>query len=273
MRVTQLMSLQNPKVKATVALRDRKTRDANGLTLLEGYRELTRAFEYGMTLKSCFFCPSQFLGVNEMTFLRELDAADVPLYEVSESVLCKMAYRDRPEGLIATALIPTHQLSTLNSLTVAPLYLVAEEVEKPGNLGSILRSADAAGASGLIITDPRTDLYNPNTIRASTGALFALPIAITNNQDCYAFLTSKNIQILSATPHTHFNYTDVDLTLPTAIIVGAEQYGLSDFWLERCTQQVKIPMLGRIDSLNVATAATLLVYEAARQRQWQSSLR
>lgn len=272
MRVTQITSLQNPKVKAAAALRDRRDRDKSGLTLLEGFRELTRAHAFGLRLRECFFAPSLFLGVNEYTLLETLDAAGVHLFEVPETTLCKIAYRERPEGLIATAEIPEHKLENLPIPKSNGLYLIAEDVEKPGNLGSILRSADAAGATALILTDPRTDLYNPNTIRASTGALFALPIAVTDNETALRWLKENHIGILAATPHAEDIYTDMDLTVPTAIVVGAEQYGLSPFWMENATLQVRIPMLGKIDSLNVATAATLLVYECARQRRWQPSV-
>lgn len=271
MRITPITSLQNPKVKSAAALRDRRDREKHGLTLLEGFRELTRAHDFGLTLRECFFCPSLFLGSNEYPLLERLAEAGVHMYEVTEAILCKIAYRDRPEGLIATAEIPSHRLEDLPKPQGAPLYLVAEDVEKPGNLGSILRSADAAGATALILTDPRTDLYNPNTIRASTGALFALPIAVTDNASAMRFLKEHNVQILAATPHAEAVYTDMDLTQPVAVVVGAEQYGLSDFWMDNATLQVRIPMLGKIDSLNVATATTLLVYECARQRHWHPS--
>lgn len=272
MRITEISSLQNPKVKSAAALRDRHHREKSGLTLLEGFRELTRAHAFGLKLVEVFFAPELFLGSNEYPLLETLEADGVKLYQVPESVLCKIAYRDRPEGLIATAVIPVHTLDALPEPSVNGLYLIAEDVEKPGNLGSILRSADAAGATALILTDPKTDLYNPNTIRASTGALFALPVAVATNEETLAFLEKRNIRVLAATPHAEAVYTDMDLTVPIAIAVGAEQYGLSDFWMKYASLQVKIPMLGRIDSLNVATAATLLVYECARQRGWKASV-
>ena len=151
------------------------------------------------------------------------------------------------------------------------LYLVAETIEKPGNLGSILRSADAVGATGVIICNRQTDLFNPNVIRASTGAIFSVPVAETTSEEALAWLRGHGIRTLAATPHTDCVYTENDMTRGTAIVVGAEQYGLSDYWMNAADVQVVIPMLGKMDSLNVATAATLLLYEAARQRKWKPS--
>ncbi len=263
----ELTSLQNPTVKRTYKLRDRRGREKSGLTLLEGYREISRAAEYGMELVECFYCPEMFLGENEDSLLDQLEASGVKLYDCARHVLLKLTYRDRPEGLIATAKIRSHKLSDIE-FREDGLYLVAEDIEKPGNLGSILRSADAAGVDALIICCKRTDIYNPNVIRASTGALFAVPLAETTTSEAIAWFRKHGVKTLSATPHTDLIYTEADMTGPTAIVVGAEQYGLSEEWLKEADIQVRIPMLGKIDSLNVATAATLLVYEAARQRNF-----
>ena len=264
----KLTSRQNPRVKQAYALRNRRDRDATGLTLLEGYRELTRAREYGMELRECFFCPDMFLGENEGPLLDLLAAAGVEVFEVADHILQQLAYRERPEGLIATAVMREHRLKDLPSVANG-FYLVAEAIEKPGNLGSILRSADAAGIDGLILCDKGTDIYNPNVIRASTGALFSVPLAVTDSASALAWLRRLNIRTLAATPHTDQNYTEVDMISGVAIVVGREQTGLTDFWMKEADLQVKIPMLGKIDSLNVATATTILLYEAARQRGWQ----
>lgn len=268
MNATKLTSTQNAAVKAAVKLRDRKGRDATGLTLLEGYRELTRALEYGCKLEECFFCPEQFLGVNEPELLLRLAAAGVTIYEVPDFILTKLAYRDRPEGLIATMRMASHRLDGLPE-TENAFYLVAEAVEKPGNLGSILRSADAAGTDALIVCDKRTDVYNPNVIRASTGALFAMPLALTETGELIPWLRRRGVQIVATSPHAEPLYTEVDLTGSIAVVVGTEQVGLSDQWLNEADISVRIPMLGKIDSLNVATATTILLYEAARQRNWK----
>lgn len=268
MKSTQLTSLQNPKVKHAVKLRDRRDREKERLTLFEGYRELTRSFALGMKIHECFYCPSMFLGENEFPLLEKLSDAGVELFEVTQEILAKMAYRDRPEGLMAIASIREHKLADLPYKDGA-LYLLAQAVEKPGNLGSILRSADAAGVDGVIVCDKCTDLYNPNVIRASTGALFSLPVAEASSEEAWKWLSERNIKVLAATPHTDKYHTDINLNSSVAIAVGAEQYGLSDFWFEKADCKVKIPMLGSMDSLNVATAATILLYEAARQRKWR----
>ncbi|MGE4563968.1 MAG: TrmH family RNA methyltransferase [Victivallaceae bacterium] len=265
----KITSAQNESVKHAIRLRDRRDREKEQLTLLEGYRELTRGREYGMEIVECFFSPAHFLGENEMPLLNALAEAGVKVVELAPHLLEKMAYRDRPEGLIAIARMKRH---TLDSIPVYPdgLYLVAEAIEKPGNLGSILRSADAAGVDGLIVCDKCTDLYNPNVIRASTGALFSVPLAEATSEETFEWLRKHHIRILAATPHTDQLHTDADMTGAVAIAVGREQCGLSDLWMKHSDLPVKIPMLGRIDSLNVATATTILLYEAARQRNWKT---
>ena len=268
----KLSSRQNPRVKQVVKLRNRRERDETGLTVLEGYRELSRAFEYGMKMRECFFCPAMFLGENEYSLLETLAKAGVEVYEVPENILSLLAYRDRPEGLIATAEMRKHRLEDIPVIE-GGLYLIAEAIEKPGNLGSMLRSADAAGVDGLIICDKSTDIYNPNVIRASTGALFTVPLAETDSDSAMAWLKKHRILTLAATPHTDKIYTDVDMSGGVAIVVGTEQVGLTDFWMNNADLKVLIPMLGRIDSLNVATATTILLYEAARQRNWKSACR
>lgn len=267
MEFIQITSAQNEAVKHLVKLRDRRHRDREQLTLLEGYRELTRAREYGMTLTECFFSPEHFLGVNEMPFLEKLAKEGIPVRRLAPHLLEKVAYRDRPEGLLAIARMRRH---TLADMPYRPdgLYLVAETIEKPGNLGSMLRSADAVGATGMIICGHGTDIYNPNVIRASTGALFSMPLAEAENEEVFEWLHRRGIRILAATPHTDKRYTDTDMTRGVAIVVGAEQTGLTDFWLTRSDLPVVIPMLGKIDSLNVAAATTILLYEAVRQRDF-----
>ena len=267
MEFLKITSFQNNSVKHAVKLRERRDREKEQLTLLEGYRELTRAREYGMEIVECFFAPEQFLGENEYPLMESFAADGIKVMQVTPQILTKLAYRDRPEGLIATAKMKRH---TLADMPVVPngLYLVAEAIEKPGNLGSMLRSADAAGIDGLIICDKCTDIYNPNVIRASTGALFSVPLAEATSAEAMAWLRKHNIKTLAATPHTDKKYTDVDLTQAVAIVVGREQTGLTDFWMKDSDLKVVIPMLGKIDSLNVATATTILLYEAARQRNF-----
>lgn len=268
MEVLKITSTQNKTVKEAVKLRDRRDREAANLTLLEGYRELSRALEYGMTIKEVFFCPEQFLGVNEPALLEALYQHGAKIFQVPDFLLNKMAYRDRPEGLIATMTMVKHDLASM-PVVENGFYMIAEAVEKPGNLGSILRSADAAGVDGLIICDRRTDIYNPNVIRASTGALFAVPLAVTETSEVLPWLKNNKILSIATSPHAEPVYTDIDLTRSLAVVVGTEQVGLSEEWLNAADINVRIPMLGKIDSLNVATAATILLYEVARQRNWR----
>ncbi|MBR3707551.1 MAG: RNA methyltransferase [Lentisphaeria bacterium] len=266
----ELTSLQNPKVKRAFALRDRRERDREGVTILEGYRELTRAHAAGIPIRETFYCREMFVGENNDALLDTLRDAGSAIYECSANVLRKIAYRERPEGLIAIAEM---KRKGLDEIPAKPdgLYLVAETIEKPGNLGSILRSADAVGATAVIVCNKQTDIFNPNVIRASTGAIFSMPLAETTSEEALAWLRKLGIKTLAATPHTHLCHTDVDMKQGVAIVVGAEQYGLSDYWMNSADLQVLIPMLGKMDSLNVATAATILLYEAARQRDWKPS--
>ena len=268
MEFEQLTSAQNPAIKHAVKLRDRRDRERERLTLLEGYRELSRGRAYGLTIREVFFAPEFFLGENEYPLLESLAAEGARVMKIPPFLLEKMAYRERPEGLIAVAEMREHTLAEI-PLYPDGFYLVAEAVEKPGNLGSILRSADAAGVDGLIICDKGTDLYNPNVIRASTGALFSVPLAEATSREAFDWLKGHGIRTLAATPHATRLHTEVDLTGPVAIVVGTEQYGLSELWMKEADLPVRIPMLGKIDSLNVATAATILLYECARQRGWK----
>ncbi len=270
MKSTLLTSLKNPKVKQAFSLRDRKERDRMGVTLLEGYRELSRALAAGIRIVETFHSPAMYLGENEPALISALAEAGSEIYECTPEIIQKIAYRDRPEGLIAVAEMSRKTLADIPARKDG-LYLVAETIEKPGNLGSILRSADAAGATGVIVCDKRTDLFNPNVIRASTGAIFSVPLAEASSEETLAWLRNLGIRTLAATPHTDQYHTDVDMRSGVAIVVGAEQYGLSPFWMDSADLRVLIPMLGRMDSLNVATAATILLYEAARQRNWKSS--
>ncbi len=263
-----ISSPQNPRVKLAVCLRDRHDRDREGLYIIEGYRALRRGLDSGVAVRELFVCPEMFQGENEPALLADYRRAGARIYSTTPAVFERMAYRDRPEGLLGIAPQVRRGLDSLN-LGASPLLLIAVAIEKPGNLGTILRSADATGVTGLVICDRCTDLYNPNVVRASTGTLFSVPIAESNTEETLAWLAANKIPVLAATPHTTNNYTDVDMRGPVAIAVGCEMTGLSDDWLARATMKVKIPMLGLADSLNVATATTILLYEAARQRAWQ----
>ena len=263
---TLIASLQNPRVKEAVKLRQRSHRDAQALFIVEGYRELKRALDNNRWPVTLFVCEALFLGKNEPTLIEQCRQAGAEIVSCTPPVFEKMAYRERPEGLLA--ILPQAHLALSDlKLPEQPLLIVAEAIEKPGNLGTILRSADAAGASAVIVCDQCTDIHNPNVVRASTGALFSLPVVETSSIAALTWLRHNKIKTLAASPHAAKNYTDVDLRSGTAIIIGTEQYGLSSLWMKAADLKVRIPMHGQADSLNVATATTILMFEAVRQRR------
>ncbi|MFA5043138.1 MAG: RNA methyltransferase [Kiritimatiellia bacterium] len=261
-----IASLQNPRVKEAVKLRQRSHRDAQELFIVEGYRELRRALDNNRRPATLFVCEALFLGKNEPELIERCRQAGAEIAPCTPPVFAKMAYRERPEGLLAV-LPQVHPALSDLKLPERPLLIVAEAIEKPGNLGTILRSADAAGAAAVIVCDQCTDIHNPNVVRASTGALFSLPVAETSSAEALKWLRHNQIQILAASPHAEKDYTDVDLRAGAAIVVGAEQYGLSGLWMQEADLKVRIPMHGQADSLNVATATTILMFEAVRQRR------
>lgn len=252
-------------MKQLVKLRDRRDRDDAGVFLVEGYREVRRALEKGVTLTELYVAPSWFLGSNEPTLIAEAEKAGARIFELSKDAFAKVAYRERPDGLLAVA---PQWKRTLEELTLPekPFLLVVEAIEKPGNLGTILRSADAAGCNAVIVCDPVTDIFNPNVVRASTGVLFSVPCIVEKSEHVLAWLREKGVRTIATTPAAEKLYTDSDLRGPLAIVMGSEQYGLSDFWLKNADLPVRIPMAGQADSLNVAMATIITLFEAVRQR-------
>ena len=261
----KISSLQNPRVKQLVKLRDRRPRDEAGVFLVEGYREIRRALEKGVKLDELYFAPDWFLGENEPALLDQARAAGAQLFELSKEAFAKVAYRERPDGLLAVAPQWKRKLDDL-PLGAAPFLLVVEAIEKPGNLGTILRSADAAGVDAVIVCDPVTDIFNPNVVRSSTGVLFSVPVVIAGGEPVRSWLRQRGIRSVATTPAASALYTDTDLRGALAIIMGSEQYGLSDYWLKESDAQVRIPMAGQADSLNVAMATIITLFEAVRQR-------
>lgn len=263
-----ITSLTNPRIKHAVALRDKKTRDADDLMLVEGYDDLSLAVTCLPGLRALFFCPAliKLAADDAQAFRATCSRAGAELIEVTEPVFRKIAYRDGPDGWLAVAPRPAFALDRLPPLKEHPLLIVAERVEKPGNLGAILRTADAAGADAVIVCDPIADLTNPNVVRASIGALFSVPVATASNAETLAWLRARGIALLATTPAATQSFTDLDLTGPLAILVGEEKYGLSRFWLEQADVRALIPMSGKVNSLNVSVSAALLVYEAVKQR-------
>ncbi len=271
MPTEKISSLQNPRVKHLVKLRDRRPRDEAGVFLVEGYREIRRALEKGIVLRELYFSPEWFLGENEPALLQQAEMAGAQLFELTKEAFAKVAYRERPDGLLALA---PQWKRTLDDLAVggpgAPksdsFLLVVEAIEKPGNLGTLLRGADAAGCDAVIVCDPVTDIFNPNVVRASTGVLFSVPLVVEESAKVLAWLRQKNIRSVATTPGAEALYTTVDLRGPLAVVMGSEQYGLSEFWLKHADALVRIPMAGQADSLNVAMAGIITLFEAVRQR-------
>lgn len=265
-----ITSLQNTRVKNAVKLRQRRDRDRSQTFLVEGYRELLRALEGGTSVSTLFICPELFLGENERALIRKIEENGAEIIRCTESVFQKLSYRDRPDGLLAIAPQLKHTLKDLDECIkdkAAPFFVVAEAIEKPGNLGTILRSADAVGVDGVIICDRCTDIHNPNVVRASVGTLFTRPVVEATGEEVMEWLKERNVSMLAATPAATKEYTEVDLTGPVAVVLGTEQYGLSERWMNGANFQVKIPMMGIADSLNVAMATSLLLYEVLRQRR------
>lgn len=256
-------------MKQLVKLRDRRPRDEAGVFLVEGYRQIRRALEKDITLTELYICPEWYLGDqgNEPALIEQAQAAGAKVFQLTKDAFAKVAYRERPDGLLAVAPQWRRTLADLEALLKPePFLLVVEAIEKPGNLGTILRSADAAGVDALIVCDPVTDLFNPNVVRASTGVLFSVPVIIATSEDVRAWLAARRIRAVATTPSATDYYTDTDLRGPLAIVMGSEQYGLSDFWLKEADARVLIPMAGQADSLNVAMATIITLFEAVRQR-------
>ncbi len=263
----EITSLHNPKVKAALKLNDRRERNRSGLFLIEGYRELSRAIN--VTIQTLFYCPALFLGSNEPVLIERLRQQGADLIPCHPAVFEKLSYRDRPDGLIGIAVQMKQTLEDLSRALEGkqhPLIIVAEAIEKPGNLGTILRSADAAGVDGVIVCDRCTDIYNPNVVRASVGTLFTLPVIEASGEETLAWLQNRGVQVVAATPAATLSFTEAPLNRAVAIAVGTEQLGLTPLWMDAADIQVRIPMHGVADSLNVATATTLLLYEVVRQR-------
>jgi TrmH family RNA methyltransferase len=270
----KITSVQNPRLKRLVKLRDRRARDEAGVFLVEGYREIRRALEKGVALRELYYAPEWFLGENEPALIARAEKTGAKLIELTRAAFAKIAYRERPDGLIALAPQWTKTWDDLEAKIhglADPFLLVVEAIEKPGNLGTLLRGADAAGCDAVIVCDPVTDLFNPNVVRASTGVLFSMPCLVAENESALAWLRRRKIRIAATAPAGKMLHTEVDLRGPLAVVMGSEQYGLSDFWLKSADLLIRIPMAGQADSLNVGMAAIITLFEAVRQRGARAS--
>jgi TrmH family RNA methyltransferase len=253
-----ITSLQNPRVKHIVKLRDdKKERQREGLMLVEGYDEISLALAAG-------HFPGTLLIAPELVH-REIKGVTTEILTVSPAVFEKMSYRENPDGWLAVFPIPQVSLDDLK-LSDSPLIIVAESIEKPGNLGAILRTADAAQVDAVLVCDPRVDAYGPNVVRASRGTIFTVPVVETKSMQALVYLQQRGIRVLAATPSAEAEYSRQDLRLPLAVAVGTEDEGLSQLWMNQADVKVRIPMMGKVNSLNVSIATALIVYEAVRQR-------
>ena len=281
----QITSLQNPKIKQLLLLQQKSSeRRKTGLFVVEGQQELQHCVDAGYEVDTVFWCPELYPAVLCPAVLPPDSRSVLPpdshsvlppdscaaaagrCFRVSADVYAKVAYRGTTEGVIAEVRTKNLRLVDLQ-LGDSPLIVVLESVEKPGNLGAILRSADASGVDAVVVCDPLTDLYNPNLIRSSVGAAFTVPCVACSSEDCIAFLKQRNIKILTAQLQDSHLYYDTDMTCGTAIVMGTEHDGLTDQWRQAADAHIRIPMLGRIDSLNVSVSAAILMFEAVRQRK------
>ena len=253
-----ITSPSNPKVKRLLALQQKSSeRRDRGLFVVEGRRELQHCIDAGFAVDTVFFCPALLSSAPE---------AGAKVFEVSEEVYAKIAMREGTEGVVAEVRMPERRLEDL-ALPEKPLVMVLERVEKPGNLGAVLRSADAAGADAVLVCDPLTDLWNPNLIRASVGAVFTVPCVACSSQEAIAWLKARGIRILTAQLQDSSLYYDCDMTVGTALVMGTEATGLTPRWRQAADAHIRIPMLGALDSLNVSVSAAILLFEAVRQRR------
>jgi len=264
----QISSLQNPMVKQVLLLQEKsRERKKTGLFVIEGVREVQLAIKGGYEFESLLFC-LEILKPEELTILKDAVSSETDFIEISSEVYKKLAYRTTTEGVLAVAKTKSLALSELMLPKENALILVAEAPEKPGNIGALLRTADAAQLDAVIIANPKTDLYNPNILRSSVGGVFTNQLAVGTTDEIVAFLKENSISIYSATLQAAEHYHHCDFTKNTALVVGTEATGLSQEWRDQSTQNIMIPMQGEIDSMNVSVAAGILIFEAKRQRDF-----
>ncbi len=262
-----ISSIQNPFIKRLIQLKEKsRERRKSGSFLIEGQREISLAIKGGYSIETVLFSAE----LNSETDVKYIAADQNPdLIEISKEVYQRLAYRETTEGILAVAKVKLNTLDALTFQNDNPLVLVAEAPEKPGNIGALLRTADAANIDAVIIANPKTDLFNPNIIRSSVGCVFTNQVATGSTNEIIDFLRSKQINIYCAALQASVNYNTQNFTMPTAIVVGTEATGLSDQWLENSIQNIIIPMQGEIDSMNVSVAAGILIFEAKRQRDFK----
>lgn len=265
--IQQISSLQNPGVKNLILLSEKSSaRKEQNLFIIEGEREISRAKANGFRFESCYYCP-EIISKESHILINSLDKT-TKLFEVNKAVYSKIAYRENVDGIIVTAYIKTLSLKEIK-LKENPLILILETVEKPGNLGAILRTADAAGLDAVFICDTKTDIFNPNVIRSSLGCLFSNQVVNCESPEAITFLKSKGITIFAAALQDSVDYLNQDYKRGSAFAMGSEAFGLSEIWRKEANCIIQIPMAGIADSLNVSVSAAVLVFEAVRQRKIQ----
>jgi len=262
-----ITSPANARLKSLVSLRRRRAREEAGLTLIDGYDELSLALDAGVVPRTVYYCPELMLDPDvQQDVVRLVHALGSETQQLGRVAFEKVAYREGPDGFLAVVGSVVRSCADL-SVGPAPLALICQGVEKPGNLGAMLRTADAAGVEAVVAVDPVTDWSNPNLVRASKGTVFSVPVASAGTAEALRWLSENGIALAATTPDTDLDYTEVDYTGPIAIAVGAEKYGLTDEILAAAAYRIRIPMAGRANSLNVATSAAVVIYEAVRQRR------
>lgn len=261
-----ITSPQNPRVKEVARLRDARDRRRAGRYLINGARELLRAIESRVALETVFYCHELCRTADSQAVLARLNALSIECCEVAPRVLEKLAFGDRAEGVLAVAMTPKTRLDQIQ-LPPSPLVAVLSGLEKPGNIGAVLRSADAAGLSAVIVADGQVDLFNPNCIRASLGTIFEMPLATASSPETLDWLRANGLSIFAALPTAELEYTRANFAGPIALVLGSEAEGLSSLWHAPGVTGIRLPMLGLADSLNVSATAAVLFYEALRQRQ------
>jgi TrmH family RNA methyltransferase len=263
-----ISSIQNPLIKNLMLLQEKpRERKQQNLIVIEGIREINLALKAGFSITQLIYC-RELIPVSGLEEMLAAGINSMDLVEVSLEIYNRIAYRKDHEGAIALAIPRRVQFDDLK-MSSSPLFLVLESVEKPGNLGALLRTADAANLDGVIICDPQTDIFNPNAIRSSIGCIFTVPVVTSTTPKAIIWLRLNNIRMFgTALTATRF-YHETDLRVPAAIIMGSEAYGLSKTWLEEADELIKIPMNGKIDSMNVSASAAIVVFEALRQRKFQ----
>lgn len=265
MSYPEITSLTNARIKKVMQLKDRKERDRTGLTLVEGQREISLALEAGVAVRQVYLCPAYLEQAERERWKKICTQLSAPLFEISEKVYDRMTFGQREAGILAVCQPKRMTLKEL-SLTAEPLCIIVEGLEKPGNLGAILRTCDAGGVDVLILCQGQTDIYNPNCIRASLGTVFTVPVIETTNPEAHAFLMDRKIPIFGTWPKAKTMYTQMDYGLSSALVLGSEHAGVSAFWRQRANHLIRIPIRGKGDSLNVSAAAAICIYKILEKR-------